>query len=240
MKMEKKQAFFDKIYRKLVVSCQALPDEPLHSSYIMSKMAVAATQAGASGIRANSVEDIHEIKKVTNLPIIGIIKQDYDNSDVFITPTMKEIDLLVNEGVDMIALDATRRVRPDGHTISEIFPEIRRKYPDQLFMADCSTLEEGIQAEKLGFDAVGTTLSGYTEYTKNVQLPNIELIKQFVEHLSVPVIAEGGISSPEELKEVFATGVHSAVVGSAITRPQEITKRFLQAISDMGTGSLSL
>ncbi len=230
--MENKQGFFDKIYRRLVVSCQALPDEPLHSPYIMSKMAVAATQAGASGIRANSVEDIHEIKKVTNLPIIGIIKQDYDNSEVFITPTMKEIELLVNEGVDMIALDATSRVRPDGHTITEIFPEIRRTYPDQLFMADCSTLEEGIQAEKLGFDAVGTTLSGYTEYTKDVKLPNIKLIKEFVEHLSVPIIAEGGISSPEELKEVMATGVHSAVVGSAITRPQEITKRFLNALQD--------
>lgn len=230
--MENKQGFFDKIYRKLVVSCQALPDEPLHSSYIMSKMAVAATQAGASGIRANSVEDIHEIKKVTDLPIIGIIKQDYDNSEVFITPTLKEIELLVNEGVDMIALDATSRVRPDGHTITEIFPEIRRKYPNQLFMADCSTLEEGIQAEKLGFDAVGTTLSGYTEYTKDVKLPNIDLIKEFVEHLSVPIIAEGGISSPEELKEVMATGVHSAVVGSAITRPQEITKRFIKVIQE--------
>lgn len=230
--MENKQGFFDKIYRKLVVSCQALPDEPLHSSYIMSKMAVAATQAGASGIRANSVEDIREIKKVTDLPIIGIIKQDYDNSEVFITPTLKEIELLVNEGVDMIALDATSRVRPDGHTITEIFPEIRRKYPNQLFMADCSTLEEGIQAEKLGFDAVGTTLSGYTEYTKDVKLPNIDLIKEFVEHLSVPIIAEGGISSPEELKEVMATGVHSAVVGSAITRPQEITKRFIKVIQE--------
>ena len=230
--MENKQGFFDKIYRRLVVSCQALPDEPLHSPYIMSKMAVAATQAGASGIRANSVEDIHEIKKVTNLPIIGIIKQDYDNSEVFITPTLKEIELLVNEGVDMIALDATSRVRPDGHTITEIFPEIRRTYPAQLFMADCSTLEEGIQAEKIGFDAVGTTLSGYTEYTKDVKLPNIKLIKEFVEYLSVPIIAEGGISSPEELKEVMATGVHSAVVGSAITRPQEITKRFLNALQD--------
>lgn len=230
--MENKQGFFDKIYRKLVVSCQALPDEPLHSSYIMSKMAVAATQAGASGIRANSVEDIREIKKVTDLPIIGIIKQDFDNSEVFITPTLKEIELLVNEGVDMIALDATSRVRPDGHTITEIFPEIRRKYPNQLFMADCSTLEEGIQAEKLGFNAVGTTLSGYTEYTKDVKLPNIDLIKQFVEHLSVPIIAEGGISSPEELKEVMATGVHSAVVGSAITRPQEITKRFIKVIQE--------
>ncbi|MEW9110512.1 MAG: N-acetylmannosamine-6-phosphate 2-epimerase [Cytobacillus gottheilii] len=230
--MNNKQAFFAKIYKKLVVSCQALSDEPLHSSFIMSRMAVAAAQAGASGIRANSVEDIHEIKKATDLPIIGIIKQDYDNSDVFITPTMKEIDLLVNEGVDMIALDATIRVRPDGYTISEIFPEIRRKFPHQLFMADCSTLEEGITAEKLGFDAAGTTLCGYTEYTKGIKLPNVDLNKQFVQHLKIPVIAEGGISTPEELKEVFATGVHTAVVGSAITRPQVITKRFLQAIEE--------
>ena len=230
--MDNKIAFFDSIYKKLVVSCQALPHEPLHSSYIMSKMAVAATQAGASGIRANSVEDIHEIKKVTDLPIIGIIKHDYGNSNVFITPTMKEIDLLVKEGVDMIALDATIRVRPDGYTITEIFPEIRTKYPHQLFMADCSTLEEGIEAEKLGFDAAGTTLCGYTDYTKGVKLPNIDLVKQFVRHLTIPVIAEGGISSPEELKEVFETGVHSAVVGSAITRPQEITKRFLQVIEE--------
>lgn len=231
--MDDKQVFFDKIYKKLVVSCQALPDEPLHSSYIMSKMAEAATRAGASGIRANSVEDIHEIKKVTYLPIIGIIKRDYENTDVFITPTMREIDLLVNEGVDMIALDATNRVRPDGHTITEIFPEIREKYPQQLFMADCSTLEEGIQAEKLGFDAAATTLCGYTEYTKEVKLPNIDLIKQFVNHLRIPVIAEGGISSPEELKEVLATGVHSAVVGSAITRPQVITKRFVQVLPEV-------
>lgn len=230
--MNNKQAFFKKIHRKLVVSCQALPDEPLHSSYIMSKMALAAAEAGASGIRANSVEDIREIRKVTDLPLIGIIKQDYCHSDVFITPTIKEIDFLVNEGVDIIALDATDRVRPDGHTITEAFPQIRRKYPDQLFMADCSTLEEGIQAEKLGFDAAGTTLCGYTDYTKDAALPNIELMKQFVDHLSIPVIAEGGISSPDELKEVFAAGVYSAVVGSAITRPQEITKRFLRVLQD--------
>lgn len=230
--MDKKQVFFDKIFKKLVVSCQALPDEPLHGSYIMSKMAVAADQAGACGIRANTIEDIREIKKVTDLPIIGIIKQDYHNSNVFITPTMKEIDLLVYEGVDMIALDATKRVRPDGYTITGVFPEIRKKYPHQLFMADCSTLEEGIQAEKLGFDAAGTTLCGYTDYTKGAELPNFELIKRFVSHLRIPVIAEGGISSPEELKEVFATGVHSAVVGTAITRPKEITKRFLQVLQD--------
>ncbi|MCH1624504.1 N-acetylmannosamine-6-phosphate 2-epimerase [Ferdinandcohnia quinoae] len=230
--MAKNRDFFEKVNRKLIVSCQALPDEPLHSPFIMSKMALAVVEAGASGIRANSVEDINEIKKVTNLPIIGIIKQEYKDSDVFITPTLNEIELLINEGVDMIALDATGRVRPDGTTISEIFPMIREKYPDQLFMADCSTLDEGIKAEKLGFDAIGTTLAGYTSYTKDVELPNFELIKQFVDTLKVPVIAEGGISTPEELKKVFDTGVHSAVVGSAITRPREITKRFLQAIQD--------
>lgn len=219
----------DQIKNKLIVSCQALPDEPLHSSFIMGRMAIAAYLGGASGIRANSVEDIKEIKKHVNLPIIGIIKQVYPGSDVFITPTEKEIDALYCEGVDIIALDATDRVRPDGSTISELFPQLRRKYKDQLFMADCSTYEEAVKATQLGFNCVGTTLSGYTEKTKGTHLPNFEMVEKLVNTSSVPVIAEGGISTPEELKRMFDLGVHSAVVGSAITRPMEITKRFVQA-----------
>lgn len=230
--MQKDVNFLNDIKGKLIVSCQALPEEPLHSSFIMGRMAYAADLAGASGIRANSVKDIQEIKRTVDLPIIGIIKSVYDGYDVFITPTMNEIDALYNEGVDMIALDATARIRPDGTTIDEIFPEIREKYADQLFMADCATYEEAIKAAQLGFDCVSTTLHGYTAYTKDTIKPNIEMTRKIVQDSSVPVIAEGGIWTPEQLKNLFDVGIHAAVVGSAITRPMEITQRFLQAINE--------
>ncbi|RKP51724.1 N-acetylmannosamine-6-phosphate 2-epimerase [Cohnella endophytica] len=220
----------DLINRKLIVSCQALPDEPLHSPFIMGRMAYAAYLGGASGIRANSVADIQEIKKQVDLPIIGIIKNVYEGSEVFITPTMKEVDDLYREGVDIIAMDATDRPRPDGSTISELFPLIRNKYKDQLFMADCSTYEDAAAAAELGFDFVGTTLSGYTEATKHKSLPDIELVERIVKSLSVPVIAEGGIATPEQLKQLYDIGIFSAVVGSAITRPMEITKSFMKAV----------
>ncbi|MEG0383927.1 MAG: N-acetylmannosamine-6-phosphate 2-epimerase [Solibacillus sp.] len=230
--MNKKQEIFSRIHGQLIVSCQALPEEPLHSPFIMSKMAYAAMLGGAKGIRANSVEDIKEMKKVVELPIIGIIKQVYEGSDVFITPTNKEIELLYHEGVDIIALDATKRIRPDGKTISEVFPEIRETYKEQIFMADCSTYEEAKEAYELGFDCLGTTLSGYTEYTKNRSLPDLQLMERLVQDFPIPVIAEGGIWTPEELKRVFEVGVHTAVVGTAITRPMEITKRFISAMKD--------
>ncbi|EKN65187.1 N-acetylmannosamine-6-phosphate 2-epimerase [Neobacillus bataviensis LMG 21833] len=229
--MKCKQDVFEKLKGKLIVSCQALPEEPLHSSPFMGKMAYAAMLGGAAGIRANSVEDIREIQETVQLPVIGIIKQVYEGSDVFITPTCKEIDMLYRQGVEIIALDATSRIRPDGTTISEIFPKIRESYKEQLFMADCSTYEEAVEAHRLGFDCVGTTLSGYTEYTKGRSLPDLELMKQLAQELPIPVIAEGGIWTPEELKSVFTAGVHTAVVGTAITRPMEITKRFIAAIS---------
>lgn len=228
--MNKKQEIFSRIQGQLIVSCQALPEEPLHSPFIMSKMAYAAMLGGAKGIRANSVEDIKEMKKVVELPIIGIIKQVYEGSDVFITPTHKEIELLYQEGVDIIALDATKRIRPDGKTISAVFPKIREMYKEQIFMADCSTYEEAKEAYELGFDCLGTTLSGYTQYTKNRSLPDLQLMERLVQDFPIPVIAEGGIWTPEQLKNVFEVGVHTAVVGTAITRPMEITKRFVAAM----------
>ncbi|WP_197028359.1 N-acetylmannosamine-6-phosphate 2-epimerase [Bacillus sp. EB01] len=228
--MDIKTKIFDQLKGNLIVSCQALPEEPLHSPFIMGRMAYAAKLGGAKGIRANSVEDIREIKKTVDLPIIGIIKRDYDGSDVFITPTIEEIDLLYQEGVDIIALDATNRIRPDGKTIEEVFPVIKEKYKDQIFMADCSTFEEGKKAYELGFDCVGSTLSGYTSYTQGKTLPDTEMLRKLASELPVPVIAEGGIWTPEELKTVFEAGVHTAVVGTAITRPMEITKRFVNAI----------
>ena len=224
------QLIMEKLKGGLVVSCQALKHEPLHSSYIMSRMAYAAYLGGAVGIRANTVEDIKEIKKVVDLPIIGIIKSEYENSPVYITPTLKEVQALVECGVEIIAIDATHRIRPDGKSLDEFFKEVRELYKDQLFMADCSTYEEGIHAAEIGFDFIGTTLHGYTDYTKGAQLPNYELIQALVRDCGKPVIGEGGIWSPEELKKVIDCGAFTAVVGTAITRPMEITKKYVEAI----------
>lgn len=220
----------DKVRGGLIVSCQALKEEPLFSSYIMSRMAYAAKCGGAVGIRANTVEDITEIKKTVDLPVIGIIKSVYQGSDVYITPTIKEVDALVQCGVDIIATDCTKRERPNGKSLEEFFKEVRAKYPDQLFMADCSSYEEGMHAAEIGLDLIGTTMNGYTEYTKGSILPNLDLMKRLVENCGKPVIAEGGIWSPEQLKAALDTGVLAAVVGTAITRPMDITKRFVEAI----------
>ncbi|WP_337742534.1 N-acetylmannosamine-6-phosphate 2-epimerase [Fusobacterium gonidiaformans] len=210
---------------KLIVSCQALPEEPLHSSYIMSRMAYAAYVGGASGIRANTVVDIHEIKKTVDLPIIGIIKEVYGDNPVYITPTMKEISALVTEGVDVIAIDGTKRERPDGNTLEALMKEAKEKYPKQLFMADISSVEEAVEAERLGFDFVGTTLVGYTEYTKG-NLPLVELEK-VLKAVSIPVIGEGNLDTPEKAKNALQLGAFAVVVGGAITRPQQITKKFV-------------
>lgn len=226
-----KSNFADKVRGGLIVSCQALENEPLHSSYIMSRMAYAAQLGGAVGIRANSVEDIMEIKKIVDLPVIGIIKKDYDDSTIYITPTLKEIDELVNCGVDVIATDATNRIRPNGETLESFFKKVRQKYPDSLFMADCSTFEEGVFASSIGFDFIGTTLSGYTKYTKGVSLPNFDMMRSLVNKINIPVIGEGGIWCPEQLRQALETGIITAVVGTAITRPMDITKKFVTAIN---------
>lgn len=224
------QAILDQVKGGLIVSCQALKEEPLYSSYIMSRMAYAAMLGGAVGIRANTIPDITEIRKTVDLPVIGIIKEVYGDCDVYISPTMKEIDALVECGVSIIATDATARQRPDGKTLDEFFAEVRAKYPDQLFMADCSSYEEGIHAAEIGFDLIGTTMNGYTDYTKGVELPNIDLMKRLSENCGKPVIAEGGIWTPDQLKAALDAGVWAAVIGGAITRPMEITKRFTAAI----------
>lgn len=230
-----KKDFLTETKGGLIVSCQALEEEPLHSSYIMSRMAYAAMLGGARGIRANSVEDITEIRKTVDLPMIGIIKKVYGNCSVYITPTMAEVDALAATGVEVIAIDATHRPRPDGRSLDEVFPEIRSRYPEQLFMADCATYEDGLRAKALGFDIVGTTMCGYTDDTRGTPLPSFELIRRFCGTLDMPVIAEGGIWDAPTLGKVLATpGIHASVVGSAITRPMEITRHFVEAIGRQG------
>ena len=216
---------------KLIVSCQALPDEPLHSDYIMGRMAYAAMEGGASGIRAQSVSQINEIMKTVDLPVIGIIKRNYEDSEIFITATMKEVEELLSTKCQIIALDATSRRRPNDEKCEDLVKRIHEA--GRLAMADCSTYEECEAAAKMGFDIVSTTLCGYTSYSKNVDGPNFELLKKCVDNLDCYVIAEGKINTPEDLKKVYEYyGVFSAVVGSAITRPQLITKRFVKALQD--------
>lgn len=227
-----KEKILSKIKGGLIVSCQALEDEPLHSSFIMSRMAYSAKLGGAVGIRSNSTEDIEAIKKVVDLPVIGIIKKVHEDSDVFITPTINEIDKLVEVGADIIATDATMRIRPEGITLDEFYRQVRKKYPNIILMADISTFEEGVNAKKLGFDLVGTTLCGYTEYTKGTELPNFQLLEKLVSKLEMPIVAEGGIWTPEELKKALELNAFTAVVGTAITRPREITRRFVNYIGE--------
>lgn len=222
----------EEIKKHLIVSCQALENEPLHSSYIMSRMAYAAYVGGAKGIRANSVEDIKEIKKTVDLPVIGIIKRDYEESNVYITPTYKDVDDLVKVGCDIIAMDATISKRPGNISLDTFFKEVRKKYPEQLFMADCSTVEEASHADELGFDFIGTTLVGYTKQSANdhINEDDFRIIRDILKKVKHPVIAEGNIDTPEKAKRVLDLGCYSVVVGSIITRPQVITKRFTDVI----------
>lgn len=224
----------DSLKGKLIVSCQALADEPLHSSFIMGRMARAAKVGGASGIRANTSEDIREIQKEVDLPIIGIVKRDYDDSKVYITPTMAEVDELIPTGVDIIALDATGDLRPNGLSLDDFYKEIRDKYPDQLLMADCSTVEEAIHADELGFDFVGTTLVGYTDQSRGdkIEADDFAILREIIKNVGARVIAEGNINTPEKAKRVIDLGAYSVVVGSIITRPQVITKNFVDKLAE--------
>ncbi|EES91226.1 N-acetylmannosamine-6-phosphate 2-epimerase [Clostridium botulinum] len=218
-----------KIRGKLIVSCQALENEPLHSSFIMGRMALAAKMGGAAAIRAQSAEDIKEIKKVTGLPVIGLVKRNYEDSDIYITPTKKEIDELLTTECEIIALDATTRKRPNSHNLKELVDYIHKN--KRLVMGDISTIAEGINAEILGVDCVSTTLSGYTPYSKQGDSVDLEIIEKLSNRLYIPVIGEGKISTPSDLKKVFECGAYAAVVGGAITRPQLITAKFVDVIN---------
>lgn len=222
----------EQIKGKLIVSCQALENEPLHSSFIMGRMALAAKEGGAAGIRANTKADITEIKKNVDLPIIGIVKKDYPDSKVYITPTMAEVDEAVDSGADIIAVQATDDLRPDGKTLADFFTEVKEKYPNQLFMADCSTIDEACFADRLGFDFIGTTMVGYTQQSKDLKIAynDFEIIKNILKLVKHPVIAEGNINTPQKARRVLDIGCYSVVVGSIITRPQLITRTFADAI----------
>ncbi|MCF6411571.1 N-acetylmannosamine-6-phosphate 2-epimerase [Pseudalkalibacillus salsuginis] len=223
---------FQQLKGGLIVSCQALEDEPLHGSEMMAKMAKAAQIGGAVGIRANGTEDILEIKKLINLPIIGLVKKSYPDSEIYITPTCDEVEELIRVDVDIIAIDSTMRERPRGQEIEQLIKLIHSH--KKLVMADVSTYEEGVRAAAVGADCISTTLSGYTTYSPPLKGPDFQLVERLAKRFAIPVFAEGKYHSPEDARQALRLGAHCVVVGSAITRPQEITRRYTDFIKKEG------
>ena len=213
----------------LIVSCQALKNEPLYGGDTIAKMALAAMLGGAVAIRANTTKDIKKIyKKIDGkIPIIGLIKKDYSDSSVYITPTLSELKKLISSECKVIAIDATNRTRPHGEKLSDLI-RYARDNSDKELMADISTLEEAEAAEKLGFDYISSTMKGYTEDTKCNKIPDIVFLDSLFNGIKKStVIAEGGINSCEMLKRVLEIGYNRVVIGGAITRPLTITKNFV-------------
>ena len=214
----------------LVVSCQADPGDPLYGIEHMVAMARAAMVGGAVGIRSNYPHDVQAIKQAIPLPLIGLYKKRYEGSPVYITPTMEEVRAIAAAGADIVAVQLTDQVRPDGLTRDELVARIRHDFPDLLIMADISTLDEGLYAARLGVDVVSTTMSGYTPYSPQLEGPDLDLVRDLSGAVSTPVIAEGRISSPEECRNALEAGAFAVVVGTAITRPQTVTAWYAQAL----------
>jgi N-acylglucosamine-6-phosphate 2-epimerase len=218
-----------KIQNGLIVSCQAPSNSPLAKSEIIAAFAETAEQNGAVGVRIDSPEHILAVKQAVKLPILGIWKIVTDSSDVYITPTFNAAKGIAAAGADVIAIDATLRQRPDGEILGEIVRRIKEELQLPV-MADVSTLEEGLNAvETAGVDFVGTTLSGYTNGTRHLVKPDFELVEKLAERLKVPVICEGRLRSPDDVRKAFDCGAFTVVIGGAITGIDQLIQQFISA-----------
>lgn len=215
---------------KVVVSVQAMPSEPLYLEKCMVAMMKSVIKGGAGALRVAGARDVKNAKHLFDVPVIGLTKPDVIPTNwqeiVYITPTVKEVIALVEAGADVVAFDGTMRPRPEGTKLEDIIKYI--KINKKAAMADISTLEEAQNAEKLGADILSTTLSGYTQFSQNRgDGPDFELLKELVDKTNLPIVLEGRIWEPEEVTKAFELGAHCVVIGSAITRPQLITRRFI-------------
>jgi N-acylglucosamine-6-phosphate 2-epimerase len=213
------------IKNSLIVSCQALADEPLHGSEIMVKMAEAAKVGGAEGIRANSPADIRAIREKIKLPLIGLWKTEINGYPVYITPTYKAAAAVLEAGADYVAIDCTARKRPES--LEDIFASLRKNYPDRGIVADISSLKDLEELGDLKPDFLSTTMSGYTAESRGRAKPDLELIKELKKVTDIKILAEGHYSSGQEAKLALEYGAFAVVIGSAITRPQLITDRIV-------------
>lgn len=224
----------------IIVSCQAEGDDPFNFPKYLALFARAAEMGGAAGLRACGAENIRAIRTAVALPVIGLTKGAYPDNSVLITADFSDVEAVIRSGAAIAAVDATTRVRPNGQTGAQFIAEVKRRWSIPL-MADISTLEEGLVAETAGADLIGTTLSGYTPYAPATgDEPDWDLLHGLVQRAKVPVIAEGRIWTPEHAKQALEMGAYAVVVGTAITRPRVVTRRFVDAVKiDMRKDALA-
>ena len=230
---DKKKEILESMKGGLIVSCQVQHDDPVYSMDFVVKMAKAAEWGGAVGIRANSPDQIAEIRENVSLPIIGLYKIWHDDTDVFITPTLEAAKQVWGAGAEIIALDCTGQMTHEGRPAYELLPIVKREIPDAIIFADVSNYEEAKRAVELGADIVGPTLYGYTEETKHIEQPDLREFARMCRDFGdeACMVMEGHVYTPEDAMKCLYLGAHSVVVGSAITRPHLITKRFVDLLS---------
>lgn len=210
----------------LVVSCQATEGTPMNTPEFIAAQAMTVELAGAKAIRAQGIENVARVVASVNVPVIGLVKSYTSDSDVYITPTVDDVLALEKAGADIVAVDATQRSRYGGVSLEEFFANVR-KHTNIPLLADVDSIENAINAEALGFEAVATTLSGYTNIPSS-GLPNIDLVLQIAKIIKVPLIAEGGFANPEHVQNAIANGAWAVCVGTAITNPYLLTKHFIE------------
>jgi N-acylglucosamine-6-phosphate 2-epimerase len=224
----------EQIHNGLVVSCQAWPESPLCGPAYMAAMARAAAKGGAAGLRLNGVEDIRLTRQQLSLPIIGIQKYYPEEAEIWITPCYVNAVELAGAGADIIAIDGMHRKRLDGLVLGEMVERVHQDL-HRCVMVDISTYDEAVSAQDLGADLVATTFSMFGQ---DRETPDYDLLFRLTQELTTPVVAEGLYWTPEQVCKAFELGAHAVVVGTAITRPDEITERFVKAIQNRRTAEL--
>ena len=213
---------------KLIVSCQAAEGEPLNDINALTRMAASVLLGGAGGLRAEGAERVAAFRRITQLPIIGLVKAFDPNGDVYITPNFRSAASVSTAGADIVALDCTHRRLLEKEPWPELVARIKSQL-DRPICADIATLQDAVAAQNAGADMVATTLRGYTADTAGIRSVDWGFLETLVDHLRVPVVLEGHVTHPEEVARAMRLGIHAVVVGSAITRPQVITARFVAA-----------
>ncbi len=224
----RRQTTLSRLKNGLIISCQPRPGSVLDHCNIVAAMAAVAEEQGAVAVRIRGARHIRAVCRAVQIPVLGIEKINDPNSEVYITPTLESVRRVHRAGAQIIAMDATERPRPRQQSLAGIISAAKDAF-DALFMADVATFRQGVEAARLGFDMVGTTLCGYTKETQHCNGPAFDLARRLVREIDIPVILEGRVREPDDVRRAFDLGVHAVVVGTAITDIEALSRRFIEA-----------